>query len=521
MRRALVLAGLIGAWTVGCQLVSGVNDLEVVDEASGGTTSSGGAGGVGSGGTLAAGGTQGGTAGSSTGGSSAGSSAMGGSATGGSATGGSAGEGPTTTASGGTGGNCTDEPGWECDIVSLCGCSSNENCSYNIDTNRTACGRAGDTEPYQRCDVNADCTRGHGCIGGLCKQHCVTADDCGWDNATCLAVYDNDEPIEAFGYCSEACNPVEPTEPVEGGVACDDDSICYAFISDDDSLQSTCAAPSGDGVQGDTCDDGGQPNALACAPGYLCDATDLTCRRFCNPGGDDVCEGGTTCFGFNPPAVLGDNELGYCNGCDTGEFVCSVFPDCGCASGESCKIENFETGATECFAEGAEPPWGTCTVQADCSSEGGACVGGFCYPHCGEVGDDTCAIGDCFQAINTATTEPIPGALYCNAPCEPVLADRASADNTKPCPDDHLCLPVSEDPTDLDTGAFCAPSEGGVEGSECDRNDQCADGLGCLESQCTPYCRNSADCTDMFPTCVNLTTPIYAGPGDAVKQCYN
>ena len=516
MRRVLAVASIIAAWTAGCQLISGVNDLEVVDESSGGSAGSAGSGGsagssgsAGSGGSLAAGGSagSGGSTGTSTGGSQA--------------TGGSAGE-TNTTASGGTGGDCTDQPGWDCDVVSSCGCISSQNCSYDVDTNQANCIAAGDTEPYHVCDVNVDCPRGYGCIGGICKKHCGAADDCGWDNASCLEVYDGDTPIDGFGYCSEECNPIEPTVPPEGGVACDEQSTCYAYGDEDGNLaHTTCVATTGDGVQGDPCDDGeGNPDPYTCAPGYFCNTINLTCRRYCEVGDEAGCEEGGACISFNPAAYLGDLELGSCFTCDTGDFDCSVYPECGCNTGESCKITEFVMGATECLPEGTVPAWGECASIGDCSSEGGACVGGFCLPFCEEPGGNSCAIGDCFQAVNTATSEPIPGAFYCDAPCEPVLADRASADNVRPCPEDHMCLPVLDEPADLGTGAFCTLSAGGAEGSVCDRNDQCADGLGCLNSQCTPYCRTSADCTDLYPNCVNLNETLYAGPGDQVRQCY-
>jgi hypothetical protein len=101
-----------------------------------------------------------------------------------------------------------------------------------------------------------------------------------------------------------------------------------------------------------------------------------------------------------------------------------------------------------------------------------------------------------------------------------VLTDRAAADDVKPCPDLYQCIATSVAPTNLDTGAYCIPSEGGAVGTACERNDQCADGLGCMESQCTPYCRNSADCPDEYPSCTNLAVPLYASEGDQVRLCY-
>ena len=267
MQRMLSIVSLLGAWTVGCQLISGVNDLEVVEDASGGSAGAGAEGGDGGdggsgGGNGGSGGSTGGSSGNAGSGGTAGdggtsSTSMGGSAgTGGSqATGGATSTSSTSTTgtstTGGTGG-CSDQPGWECDVVSQCGCSETENCSYNIDTDVTACGPAGDHEPYHICDVNTDCPRGHGCVGGICKQHCVSADDCGWEHAACLEVYDeNEEVIEGFGYCSEECNLIDPTEALDGGVACDENSTCYPYDNDAGSLHTTCVASDGAGVQGD------------------------------------------------------------------------------------------------------------------------------------------------------------------------------------------------------------------------------------------------------------------------------
>jgi len=525
MKRVLSIVSLLGAWTVGCQLISGVNDLEVVDDASGGSAGAGADGGAG-GSNGGSGGSNGdGGSGGSAGGGGTSSTSMGGSAgAGGSlATGGTTTSGGTTstggtTTTGGSGG-CTDQPGWECDVVSLCGCSATENCSYNVDTDLAACNPAGEQEPYHVCDVNADCPRGHGCISGICKRYCTSSNDCGWDDAACLEVYDGDEVIEAFGYCSEECDPVDPTEPLEGGAACDADSTCYAYADDAGNLAHTvCVASDGEGVRGDACDDDGSPDPFACAPGYFCDNLNLTCRRFCEVGDENACEAEGTCLGFSPPAYLEDWELGGCGVCDSGDFDCSVFPECGCGGGDACKITDFDTGATECIAEGTVPAWGACESLAECA-RGSSCVGGFCDPFCGEAGDNSCVIGDCFQAQSSAN-EPIPGWFYCNAPCEPVLADRAAADDVKPCPEGYLCQPVANDPVNLDVAAYCAASGGLDEGSLCEVNGDCADGLGCLEGECTPYCRTSADCTELYPTCYNLDPPLYAGPGDVIKQCF-
>lgn len=513
MRRILAIVSLVGAWIVGCQSISGVNDLKVVDDD--GTGGNGGS----DGGTSGSGGTSGGSGGSS---GASGADGSGGSTGGGGSTGsgGSGGSTLTTgsTSSGGTGGQCSDQPGWQCDILSNCGCSETENCGYDANSDRAECERLGTTEPYHVCQVNADCTRGHGCIAGVCKKHCVRASDCGWDQAACLEVYDGDVLVEGIGFCSEECDPVNPSVPRAGGVACDDDSICYAYTDDEGNLAHTvCIGSEGEGVQGDTCENAdGDPDPRECAAGYNCNTVDETCRRFCEFGNDDCEEG--TCVGYDPPAYLDDVELGSCTTCETGDFECSVYPECGCDNGAACKITDLDTGATECLPAGAVPAWGSCSVQGDCAPSAGACVAGFCRPYCEEPGSDSCNIGDCFQAYTGDT--PVPGAYYCDAPCEPVLADRGSATNRIPCEEGTTCIPVSADPVDLGTGAFCAASDGLGEGASCDANSNCADGYGCLDNRCTPYCRNSADCTDTYPVCYDLTEPIYAGPGDDLGQCF-
>jgi len=405
--------------------------------------------------------------------------------------------------------------------MTQCGCSATENCAYDGDLGGTACGAIGTTEPYHACDANTDCPRGHGCIGGACKKHCTSADDCGWDEASCEGVYDGEMVIEGFGFCSEECNPIHPTVPREGGVACDDNATCYAYTDDDGNLEHTlCAATPGEGVQGDPCADAnGDPDPYACAPGYRCSSSSKTCRRWCEVGGDDCAEE-DSCVGFDPRAYLDDYELGSCFSCETGDFECSVYPECGCDTGDACKITDLETGATECLVAGSVPAWGSCSAQEDCAPAAGACVSSVCHPYCEEPGGDSCAVGDCLQAVATATQTPVPGLYYCGLACEPVLAAQGSATNVEPCGEDAVCIPVHGDPVDVASSAFCATSAGVSEGGYCDSNDDCANGTGCLDNQCTLYCRSSADCSFAFPTCFTFLDPLYAGPGDEVGQCF-
>lgn len=495
----------------GCQYISGVNDLEVVDDASGGTGGTGGGSGGDGGTATGSGGGDGGNGGDGGTSGSGGTTASGGS-------GGSGG----TTASGGSGGStdCTLRPGWECNLIDNCGCDEqSENCGYDITVDAAVCDPVGSREPYSTCVDNLDCPIGHGCIGQVCKKYCETATDCGWDQAACLEVLDGDDVIEGFGFCSSECDLRDPFTASAGSHACGDGTTCYPVTDDDGRVTSTwCVLSEGDAEQGESClGDNGERDFSACAPGYFCSSLSYSCQAWCEIDGTD-CDAGQECIGFTPPAVVGDDEMGTCFGCETGDFECSVSPECGCDSGEACKIMDFTTGASQCIVAGSVAAWGACEYQEDCAAGAGGCVDGFCRPFCEAEGSQTCAAGECYQAYNGDT--PIPGFFYCDVPCEPVLGAMEGATDRVNCGSTGVCLPAIEPPTSDSEGAFCVSSLGGLEGDSCVYQTDCANGYGCYDSQCTPWCRDNADCTAAFPYCeLNFEPTRYAGVDDVVGLC--
>jgi hypothetical protein len=207
-------------------------------------------------------------------------------------------------------GTCPTSP---CDLVEQCGCAAPQVCDLANDpiADGNACrdvltpGTEGDL-----CGGVTDCAGGYVCIGPVgqrsCRKWCNDSTDCGQPRGKCLIqITAGGEDIPGAITCSSNCDPTS-TAPTE----CPSTWGCYIYLVDpdpnvsgDEETIADCE-PSGASIAGGTCADYGD-----CEEGHLCLGT--TCRRMCDRAAPN-CPGGQVCNQFNPPALMGGIEYGFC-----------------------------------------------------------------------------------------------------------------------------------------------------------------------------------------------------------------
>jgi hypothetical protein len=254
-----------------------------------------------------------------------------------------------------------------------------------------------------------------------------------------------------------------------------------------------------------------------CVPATIADPESCTSGGSCQPsapnGGPSDAGGDALDAGADSPedsSVDGatdaapDADAASCNPPDAGG-VCSVFPQCGCASGQTCAFEP-PLGATACVATGNAPSWsacggpGTCQAGAVCELGSPGVDGGVCYPYCLSASD--CAgQGVCVPLVvaSGGTQVPIPGAFGCSASCDPMKPGGV-------CGAGLGCHFVTGWGT-----TSCSAVGNLAAGASCSSGLSCVPGAACALGTCRPYCRvGKADCGGK--SCLSFTTKeFFAG----------
>lgn len=186
-----------------------------------------------------------------------------------------------------------------CTTFPQSGCEAGENCETTSDQGATSCATAGTTPLQNNCVSYSSCAKGSQCIGGVCKEFCCTANDCGGRHCV-NAVNSSNKPIVGLSVCAAGCDPMNP------GAVCGPSVTCLPYPWDgagkDDG---DCYGPAGTGVGDGGCN--GTPSGqLQCAPGYYCLKTG-TCAKWCRVGHDSDCGDAGTCtfFNTNQPVING------------------------------------------------------------------------------------------------------------------------------------------------------------------------------------------------------------------------
>jgi len=379
------------------------------------------------------------------------------------------------------------------------------------------------------CDDNSECETGLTCVNDVGRDY-------GFGTFTDVCIDKEDECPLTEGhpdYCA-ICGPCEENiGDCDGDSECSGDLICvnnvglrFTFTADTD----VCLAGIEPGGEDDCpveeghydycalcgpCDDekGDCDSDSECAEGLVC-LSDV--GLFYGWAEDvDVCrpEGASEC-----PEVVG--EFGYCGNCGPcmeGEGDCDGSDDCEeglvCVSGAGADF-GFEPDVDVCLAECPVPPGdpefcslcGPCGEgEGDCDGSGDCAQGLVCREDVGDFFGFAPDVDVCLDDESTCT-EPLGDYSYCRlcGPCEEGEGD-CDADNE--CAegltcvnevgpdfgfvwDVDVCLPKSvEECTELlgtdDYCQVCGPCEEGK--GDCDRDDDCADGLICASNVGADY----------------------------------
>lgn len=195
-----------------------------------------------------------------------------------------------------------------CNAASQCGCAENTKCTVDGVTGKPACIPVGSVPPGGSCAKPEDCTKGHGCVGNVCKQHCEGPEDTACTGGgACKSISFASAGATGAHYCTRPCDPFDTGSTAAPFVGCAEGQRCNPATDG----QSDCGM-TGSVEAGDSCDDGtGQPTLNACAPSSLCIQPINVCLPFCHVGEDD-CESkdcrsiGTTRY------FVGQTEVGFC-----------------------------------------------------------------------------------------------------------------------------------------------------------------------------------------------------------------
>lgn len=158
--------------------------------------------------------------------------------------------------------------------------------------------------------------------------------------------------------------------------------------------------------------------------------------------------------------------------------ICSISLNCGCPSGQSCKVQLDQTSA--CVNSGDQGAQSWCNKNDDCAS-GLSCVAGLCRTVCESDQDCGTSQGLCIQAISG----PVKDIWVCAGECDPVLGSG--------CGVGALCYPHSSGPAICTAEAHAKVPRS--EGHPCTVDSECATGLGCTDETCQRWCRSDHDCS--------------------------
>jgi hypothetical protein len=174
---------------------------------------------------------------------------------------------------------------------------------------------------------------------------------------------------------------------------------------------------------------------------------------------------------------------------------CSLSPQCGCAAGMACDLDdmNLATGGTACRAAGPGTEATTCNADAQCKA-GTGCIGGRCRPWCN--GDTDCTSGSgalcVIQVVFGTPSQDVPGAKVCTTDCDPTSKAPAG------CPATWGCHIYQEQDGAKRLLTDCDAGGAGGAGASCMTNgsSDCQPGMDCINvtrgtvttAECHPSC---------------------------------
>lgn len=156
--------------------------------------------------------------------------------------------------------------------------------------------------------------------------------------------------------------------------------------------------------------------------------------------------------------------------------TCGTFPQCGCASGQSCEVTASD-GNRSCVAAGTKKLHEACADFGECEKGLSCGLYGLCVPFCSVTADCPSASMECRQAqidSGDAGAADIPDYKTCETNCDPInpskscgTASCAFADSSS-----TVCIPAGTGTTLASckkTGAACAAGYACVGTGDCHR----------------------------------------------------
>jgi len=188
---------------------------------------------------------------------------------------------------------------------------------------------------------------------------------------------------------------------------------------------------------------------------------------------------------------------------------CGLVPQCGCATGETCDVDDG-AGNVSCVTAGKAAMGTPCTTTAGCAA-GLTCVFGTCHAYCDKPGA-ACTqpkTGACLQVKGQGGTA-IPNYAVCLVACD--LRDAASCGGTTAA-GTGICM------LDGQGGTDCANVAGTPKAlnQACAPEDDCAGGLVCVVTgsattgSCKKWCRVGTNDCGGTTTCNSFQTKVMVG----------
>lgn len=211
---------------------------------------------------------------------------------------------------------CVESP---CRLVSpQCGCPSGQGCYLDGSLARV-CATAGAAAEGATCTGITSCAPGLLCTDisatttptNVCLRFCATDSDCPGAGSLCVIDLRDGSggTVSGARLCTRSCDPVAQTGCVSGAACSIGQEPSGAMR-----LLTHCFAPTGSGSQGASCVDDGD-----CRAGFACIDPDgggflrSECMHWCNVATGAGCSGGTVCYGFVTPLLIGSTEYGVCD----------------------------------------------------------------------------------------------------------------------------------------------------------------------------------------------------------------
>jgi hypothetical protein len=213
---------------------------------------------------------------------------------------------PSGGAAGG-GGACTPPVSGPCDTYPPCGCTSGENCVFDLTTcpgslcGSTKCIPSGGVPAYGACTSTTEWSKGSACIAKVCKEYCEPSSGCsGSTYRACLQINAQGVSLKDGFVCTWECDPRDPGNASSGFSPCPSGVQCSPR-PDIKTGTTDCGLNLGPGGAGAACSLDSD-----CQAGFGCSASG--CRRWCTLGGTDC----ATCTATSTPIYAQGAQLGFC-----------------------------------------------------------------------------------------------------------------------------------------------------------------------------------------------------------------